>query len=476
MQSNKPPAPGSEGITSILDTDLYKLTMQCAVIHSGYGDVDVTYTFTNRTPDLKITRKGYEWIQEKISYLGSVCLTDDELTYLRTTCTYFPEHYLKYLQEFRFRPEEQVKLGYHPVDAENDGVGDISLTISGTWAETILYEIPLLILVSESYFRFSDTDWNYDGQEEKAYKKGLRLLEAGCAFCEFGTRRRRSYATQEMVLRGLMRAAEDYGKNHNGEEKRGVFMGTSNVHFAHRFNLTPIGTVAHEWFMGIAAITLDYRSANAVGLEKWISCFGPGVLGIVLTDTFGTEQFLRCFKSSRPDGLSGNKRYAELFTGVRQDSGDPEGFVKLMKKFYEELEKETGRKFGKQTVVFSDSLNVDTCLQYKKFAEEYGFRTSFGVGTHLTNDFMHVTNPKRKSIPLNIVIKLSSACGSPAIKLSDNANKNTGDKKVVEEVKREIGYVEKTWWNEEQGSNMGDERYRWGGANQVGDSAGSLTN
>lgn len=293
-----------------------------------------------------------------------------------------------------------------------------------------------------------------------------------------------------------MKAEEEYKRrNVNQAEGAGVFTGTSNVHFAHRystifsrngslvklyifrFNLNPIGTVAHEWFMGIAAITQDYLTANLVGLEKWVSCFGTGVLGIALTDTFGTEQFLKCFKTERPGtGLT----YADIFTGVRQDSGDPEDFVRMMKSFYQKLEKETGRKASRKTIVFSDSLNVDLCLKYKECAEENGFATSFGIGTYLTSlisllftvwclsdclpfvdDFSQASDPNKKSTPLNIVIKVSSAAGYPAVKISDNLSKNTGDQTTVEEVKRKLGYVEKAWLNEDNSATMGDETNRW---------------
>ena len=308
----------------------------------------------------------------------------------------------------------------------------------------------------------------------------MRLLNGGCAFCEFGTRRRRSYVAQELVLKGLKRATEKYKQSVSNDDASGKFLGTSNVHFAHRFSLTPIGTIAHEWYMGIAAITQDYRRANLVALEKWIACFGPGVLGISLTDTFGTEQFLRCFKQQCPDtGLT----YAEIFTGVRQDSGDPETYVRKIQSFYNELQRESGRTAGRKVIVFSDSLNVDRCLKYKACADEAHFPSSFGVGTfftsayigpnlfsvtlltHLdTDDFSQKSCSSQKSKPLNIVIKLSSAGGWPAVKISDNIGKNTGDKKVVEEVKQELGYNERAWLGEEQGINMGDERNRWGQA------------
>ncbi len=339
-----------------------------------------------------------------------------------------------------------------------DDIGEIDLLIKGKWVETILYEIPLLALTCEAYFRFMDTDWTYDGQEEKAYEKGMRLLEGGCVTSEFGTRRRRDYHTQALVFRGLVKAKKE-------GEKRGLpgqISGTSNVHLAMRFGIPPIGTVAHEWFMGVAAITGNYETATATALSYWIGCFGEGVLGIALTDTFGTPVFLRSF--SQPIGAESPitpaknrakpKTFAEVFTGVRQDSGDPATFVRIMREFYD--------KEGiteKKTIVFSDSLNIDLCLEYKKIAEEAGFKCTFGVGTFFTNDFVHKSTGL-KSTPLNIVIKLSSAAGNQAIKISDNIGKNTGDKTTVEKVKQELGYVEKHW-------HGGDESHRWGSEGEL---------
>ena len=387
-----------------------------------------------------------------------------------------------------------------------EDVGDIHLDIGGLWLETILYEIPLLALTSEAYFRFCDRDWNYEGQEEKAYKKAIRLLEHGCTFSEFGTRRRRDRRTQEMVMHGLMRAAKD------ADEKGwpGKLTGTSNVRFAMECDLPPIGTVAHEWFMGIASITNDYEHANETALRYWVGCFGEGVLGIALTDTFGTPTFLKSFKKSlpvidesdkesvtalrpeapppvvsSPNGVTdlkpGNPKasyhtankveppsYAKLFNGVRQDSGDPLEYIKTMRGFYDEQ-----GITEKKTIVFSDSLNVGLCLEYKPAAEKAGFNATFGIGTNLTSkpsldfqqhsvhfnnspidDFMRASDKNKKSLPPNIVIKISSASGRPAIKISDNIGKNTGDAETVHKVKETLGYVEKQWAD-------GDEKTRY---------------
>ncbi|KAI1081879.1 nicotinate phosphoribosyltransferase [Whalleya microplaca] len=454
--------PFPEGVISFLDTDLYKLTMQCAVF-KYYPHVPVTYAFTNRTPEKKLSRKAFAWLCEQISKLGNISLSDDELRFLQTHCKYLSPAYLDFLKEFRLKPREQLVPTFQPVGEDTgaeDELGDIHIEIRGKWVDTILYEIPLLALTSEAYFKFMDRDWNYDGQEDKAYGKGIQLLEAGCIFSEFGTRRRRDYHTQALVFRGLVKASKD-------AEKRGLpgkLSGTSNVHLAMRFNLPPVGTVAHEWFMGIAAITNDYESATEEALRRWVGCFGEGVLGIALTDTFGTPSFLRAFskpvrylpdtpnipqadESKQP--TSPSRSYAEAFAGVRQDSGDPAEFVKIMREFYESQ----GIK-DKKTIVFSDSLNIEKCIEYKRVSEAQGFQPTFGVGTFLTNDFTQLTTGK-KSVPLNIVIKISSADGNPAIKISDNIGKNTGDQAKVDEVKKVLGYVEKSW-------EGGDETSRWG--------------
>lgn len=292
--------------------------------------------------------------------------------------------------------------------------------MEGLWLDTILYEIPLLALTSEAYFRFCDTDWNHVGQEQKAYDKCIKLTQHGCVFSEFGTRRRRDYHTHDLVMQGLTRGAA------TAREKawKGKLSGTSNVHFAMKYNIPPVGTVAHEWFMGIASVTNDYEHANETALRYWVGCFGEGVLGIALTDTFGTPTFLNAFKKSLPTAteaqtdsvstklpikaapaiINGNnvvdiqdtptpsdssnqdvkpRSYAQTFTGVRQDSGNPLEFVRIMRTFYDSQ----GIK-DKKTIVFSDSLNVERCVEYMKAAEDAGFNPTFGVGTFLTSEYL----------------------------------------------------------------------------------------
>ncbi|PVI06592.1 nicotinate phosphoribosyltransferas-like protein [Periconia macrospinosa] len=451
-----------EGIVSLLDTDLYKLSMQCCIL-KYFPDVPVTYSFTNRTPEKKLSRAAYKWLQTQVDKLEDISLSDEEYHFLKESCPYLNDQYLQFLSQFRLHPSKQLKLVFEPSEdtgAETD-LGDFRIHTEGLWLDTILYEIPLLALISEAYFKFCDKDWDYTGQVEKAYQKGLKLQEEGCIFSEFGTRRRRDYHTQDLVLQGLLRAqAEAAEKGWPGK-----LSGTSNVHFAMKHGLVPIGTVAHEWFMGVAAITNDYKNANETALRYWTSTFGEGVLAVALTDTFGTPIFLENFKQPVPaikagiDGVNkSQKTYAEVFTGVRQDSGDPLDFIKTMRRFYDEQ----GIK-DRKTIVFSDSLNIELCLKYKAAAEQEGFQPTFGVGTFLTNDFVSSSTGK-KSTPLNIVIKIATASGRPAVKISDNIGKNTGDKATVEEVKRVLGYREKAW-------EGGNESTRWGTAEQTGAAA-----
>lgn len=232
----------------------WPVPLSARLLLSGIANssADCTYAFTNRTPDLKITRRGFKWLQNRISELRKLALTDSELQFLKDKCPYLPSKYLDFLHSFHFKPAEQVAAKFTPVQinelskraeleelcqaSKDEEFGDVEISVQGKWLDTILYEIPLLVLVSECYFKFGNTDWTHDGQEKKAKEKGRRLLESGCLFSEFGTRRRRSYHTQDLVLKGLVAAQEEFSKQH--PDGPGKFTGTSNVHFAHRCGLS----------------------------------------------------------------------------------------------------------------------------------------------------------------------------------------------------------------------------------------------
>ncbi|PIL29887.1 hypothetical protein GSI_08096 [Ganoderma sinense ZZ0214-1] len=395
--------------------------MQQAVLQH-FPAVQATYTFTLRDRHLYFTRQVFDRLARSTAEFGKIALSKEERVWLEKACPYFKPSYLDYLEAYRFKPEQlHLRFESIPEDVEKNNRHDssarglITINVTGPWLETILWEVPLMACLSEVYFTTVDTDWDYAGQGDIAYRKAATLLKKGCVFSEFGTRRRRSAKTQEIVMEALLRAAHD----HPGE---GKVNGTSNVHFAMRFNAMPVGTIAHEWFMGIGALK-GYDNANGTSLKLWEETY-PDALLIALTDTFSTEAFFKDFLA--------NRHFAEHWTGLRQDSGDPYVFAPRAKEVYEQL----GLDYTKKTIIFSDALDVEKALQLKKQCDRLGFRCSFGIGTSLTNDFKKKSSGgTEKSKALNMVIKLSSVEGKPAVKISDEITKNTGDTATVRYVK-----------------------------------------
>ncbi|KAI9276693.1 nicotinate phosphoribosyltransferase [Phascolomyces articulosus] len=398
-----------EVFPSILDNDLYKFTMQYAVLQH-YKDAQAVFQFTNRDKDLQLNAAAVSWLDKQIKDMANLELTVDERNYI-ASFDYFDESYADYLQKFRYRPDEQVKYKFDPESRE------FELEVTGVWHETILYEVPLLALISEAYFKFVDRDWNHDGQYEKAVEKGVQLLENGCKFSEFGTRRRRDFKTHDIVMHGLKDAAA------KAQNATGLFSGTSNVYLAKKYDTNAIGTVAHEFFMAISALE-GVEHANRCTLERWYETY-KGALGIALTDTFTTGVFLRDFDHD----------LAEKYAAVRQDSGDPVEFIQLMVNHYKSVGVDPKSKF----IVFSDALDVPRAIKLQKAAQEAGIGASFGIGTSLTNDYTKLSDPSQKSTPMNMVIKMKYCNGKRVIKLSDDVLKYSASDDLVSELKQKLG-------------------------------------
>jgi nicotinate phosphoribosyltransferase len=375
-------------LASILDTDLYKLTMGQAV-HEAAPESVARYVFINRDPARRFDAAFGERLRAEVDAMAALRLGDDEAAFLARACPFLTRSYLEWLRGFRFRPGP-VRI------AVADGRLDVS--IEGPWRETIYWEVPLLALVSELRLAAEAPAPDLAGVAAKARAKAVRLHDAGCRFADFGTRRRLSRAVQSAVVSGLREV--------------GSFVGTSNVRLAFEHGVKPIGTMAHEWIMAHSAL-MGIRHANRFALEAWQAVY-RGSLGIALTDTFGTAAFFRDFDAT----------LARLFDGVRQDSGDPEAFAQRTVQAYRAL----GIDPRGKTIVFSDSLDVDKAIRLQGACDRLGIRCSFGIGTHFTNDVEGVR-------PLNIVIKMAAIDGVPVVKLSDDAGKALGDPEALQVVK-----------------------------------------
>lgn len=386
---------------SILDTDLYKLTMGQAV-NQLYPRAVAKYRFKNRNPEQPLTCDMIDAIHDDIMMMEDLSLTDDEAEWLREACPFLTPWYIDWLKGFRFNPE-QVKI--YPCE-HFDAAPTFEIEIEGPWSETIYWEVPLLAIITEKIMAAQKPKLTADDEStimDGARKKAEELRKHGCRFADFGTRRRFSYGVHEKVLISLVA--------HAGE----CFLGTSNVHLAMVNLVKPIGTMAHEFIQAISGL-VGLRHANRFALDAWNRVY-QGRLGIALTDTFGSRAFWRDF-----DGV-----YARLFDGVRQDSGDPIDFMKATVAHYKSL----GIDPKSKSIIYSDSLNVGKAVLYQRASEPH-IKCAFGIGTHLTNDV-------EGTVPANIVIKLVEIDGVPVVKLSDDPGKAIGDPKAIDVAKWTFG-------------------------------------
>ncbi|NDV94042.1 nicotinate phosphoribosyltransferase [Dysgonomonas sp. 521] len=378
------------------DNDLYKFSVMLA-IQKLYPWAYVKYAFTNRG-GTQFPEGFAERMREEVASMANLKLTQEEKQFIKNKCYFFDPVFVDFLEGFRYKPEE--------VTITQNG-GDLSVVIEGYWYRTVLWEVPLLAIISELYFRMTGAEPH--DVEEKAITKAKALAGMKADYSEFGTRRRFSFDVEDKVIAALQANSGEY------------FKGTSNVYFAMKYNTIPIGTMPHEWFMFHGAV-FGYRSANIRGLESWVDVY-DGSLGIALTDTYTTDSFFNSF----------SLKQAKLFDGVRHDSGDPLTFADKAIKFYEQNRIDPTSK----TLVFSDSLNLEAVKEIKEHVAGR-IHDTYGIGTFLSNDV--------GAKALNIVIKLTDvklhkkdANFLQAVKLSDVAGKHTGDQKEIDLSLRTLG-------------------------------------
>ncbi|MFI8750622.1 nicotinate phosphoribosyltransferase [Vreelandella lionensis] len=383
-------------LTSLLDNDFYKITMQNAVI-KRFPYAHARYAFINRGEHAFPEGFG-EALRGEVDRMATLRLSDEEKRYLQTTCPYLDPTYLDFLAGFRYDPSE--------VTIEQQG-SELSVVMEGPWYRTILWEVPLMALISELWYQLRGVSVSEDDEaliEQRTREKIELYRQHGLKIAEFGTRRRFSFAVHDRVVKAL--------RHYGGE----AFSGTSNVLLAMRHGVKPIGTHAHEWFMFHGA-RFGFKMANSLALEHWVDVY-RGDLGIALTDTFTTRAFFESF----------DKKFAKLFDGVRHDSGDPIEFADATIAHYQRL----GINPLSKTIIFSDALTPEKVERIRAFCQGR-IGMAFGIGTNFTNDI--------GVAPMNMVIKMVEARPEgqgwlPVVKLSDVPTKNTGDPEMIALAKR----------------------------------------
>ncbi len=373
-------------ITSLLDTDLYKFTMMQVVLHH-FPAANVEYRFKCRNPGIRLTPHVDE-IREQVRALCTLRFSEPELAYLRAM-RFIKSDFVDFLGLF------QLNTKYISIEPSRHVDGEIEIVIKGPWLHTILFEIPVLAIVNEVYFRGTQSapDFN-EGRRRLREKIGLIASDPameGVRIADYGTRRRFSRQWHEEVIVALRTGLG------------GNLAGTSNVMYAAQHGLTPLGTMAHEYLQACQALGPRLRDSQIFGFEMWAREY-RGDLGIALSDVYGMDAFLRDF----------DMYFCKLFDGARHDSGDPVEWGERLIAHYERNRVDPGTK----TLVFSDSLTIPKVIElYKRF--RHRARIAFGVGTNLTNDLGYK--------PLQIVIKMVRCNGQPVAKLSDSPEKNMCD-------------------------------------------------
>jgi nicotinate phosphoribosyltransferase len=371
-------------IQSLLDTDLYKFTMQ-QVVWSRFPRTHAEYAFKCRNTDVDL-RPYADEIRDEIDQLCRLTLTQDELAYLKSI-RFIKPGYVDSLRNLTLDPAA-VKIT----------TGDeFTLRIEGSWYHTILFEVPVLAIINEVYFR------NTQPNAPERSSIGRERLAEKCAqmvnspvplrVMEFGTRRRYSRDWQREVIQTLSATGSE------------AFIGTSNVAWAKEFSLKPFGTMAHEFLQAGQAFA-PVADSQKFALEHWMQEY-RGDLGIALSDVFGMDAFLHDF----------DLLFSKAYDGARHDSGDPFDWCEKLIGHYERM----GLDPRTKTAVFSDGLDMPKCIE---LAERFNgrIRTQFGVGTNLTNDHGFKA--------LQIVLKLVRCNGRPVVKLSDTSGKTMSDDPV----------------------------------------------
>lgn len=381
------------------DNDLYTFTCQYYILEK-YPRAEVEYTFFDRNGT--IYPKGFaELLRDQLEHMKDVVITDEEVEFMTRKCVFLPLWYFTFLRGYRFNPRE--------LDIKQDEEGKLHISVKGKWFSTIMWEMPILSCISELSHRLNGDfeRYNLETESQKARLKTVQILQNGLKLGDMGTRRRFSFAHQDMVVGAMM----DVFSSGSWE---GRFIGTSNVWFAMKHNCTPLGTMSHQ-LISFEENVSGVFECNFNVMRKFSDVY-DGDNGIYLYDCFGDNVFF--------SNLS--KRMAMMYKGLRVDSGNEfEQIEKIISK-YESL----GIDPATKQVVFSNGLDIEKAIEIHKYCNGR-LQDSYGIGTFLTCD---IDGCK----PMNIVVKLTkgriteSREWHDCVKLSCNLGKTLGNKRKCE--------------------------------------------
>ena len=396
-------------ISGLLETDTYKIRM-LYFIWTFFPYLKTKLVFTNRTESVKLAKEiDLMQLQEQLDFVSRLQFTDAEIEFLREREDY-PEDFLQFLRE--------LKLSEIVVEQDKGGQLIIE-TDEMHWFSTTLWELVVLPIVNELYFReiikqnnISEIDIIGEG-EKRLREKAQMLTGSGVRALQFGLRRRLSGAWEKHMTQMALELMPD------------VMTAVSNMKLARDLVVPYAGTNAHELSMALNALRWSEGPQKAWNsqyevFEKWFELFDEP-LRIILPDTFGSKQFL----DNIPVGLM---REAN---GFRQDSGNPIEFGNMVLDKWQDSYLNPAGTAGK-TLFFSDGLNAQKMLElYREFGDKVN--VLFGWGTNFSNDTGFVK-------PLSIVMKLVKSGGNDAVKLSDNIAKAIGDPIAIARNKKLFGY------------------------------------
>ena len=396
-------------IHSLLDTDLYKFTMLQVVLHK-FPQTHSVYHFRCRNLEDTVypLTDILDDLNEQLDYLCQLKFKEDELLYLRSL-RFIKSDFVDYLELF------QLKRRF--IKASIDSEGRLDIWVEGPMVQAMMFEIFVLAIVNELYFRRIRSDEVLAEGERRLQAKMVLLNQyqqeqqpndPPFLVSDFGTRRRYSYDWQKHVIEAFHQAAPD------------IFRGTSNVLIAKELGLTPIGTMAHEFLQAFQALDVRLRDFQKAALETWVQEY-RGDLGIALTDVVGMDAFLRDF----------DLYFAKLFDGLRHDSGDPYEWGDKAYAHYKKLKVDSKSKM----LTFSDGLNLEKAWNLHQYFKDR-FQVSFGIGTNLTNDMGQT--------PLNIVLKLVECNGQSVAKISDSPGKTMTDNDTFLAYLRQVFQITET--------------------------------